>query len=69
MHLIHPVCRPWWSFLTDEQRQAQFEAAAGNIPAGRIGTPDDVADAIAYLVRASLITGAILPVDGGLTIA
>jgi len=36
---------------------------------GRIGTPGDVADAIGYLVHASLITGTILPVDGGFTVA
>lgn len=63
------VDTPWWSFLTDEQRQAHFEAAAESVPAGRIGTPADVADAIGYLVHASLITGIILPVDGGFTVA
>jgi NAD(P)-dependent dehydrogenase (short-subunit alcohol dehydrogenase family) len=63
------VDTPWWSFLTDEQRQAQFQAAASSVPAGRIATPADVADAIAYLIHASLITGTILPVDGGFTIA
>lgn len=63
------VDTPWWSFLPEDQRQAQFDAAAGSVPAGRIGTPEDVADAIDYLVHASLITGTILPVDGGFTVA
>jgi NAD(P)-dependent dehydrogenase (short-subunit alcohol dehydrogenase family) len=63
------VDTPWWSFLPEQQRQAQFDAAAGGVPAGRIGTPADVADAIGYLVHATLITGAILPVDGGFTVA
>jgi NAD(P)-dependent dehydrogenase (short-subunit alcohol dehydrogenase family) len=63
------VDTPWWSFLPEEQRQAQFAAAAGGVPVGRIGTPADVADAIGYLVHATLITGAILPVDGGFTVA
>jgi NAD(P)-dependent dehydrogenase (short-subunit alcohol dehydrogenase family) len=59
----------WWSFLPEDQRRAQFDAAAASVPVGRIGTPGDVADAVAYLVDASLVTGAILPVDGGLTVA
>jgi NAD(P)-dependent dehydrogenase (short-subunit alcohol dehydrogenase family) len=59
----------WWSFLPDDQRQAQFDAAAAGVPAGRIGSPADVAAAVAYLVSASLVTGTILPVDGGMTVA
>ncbi len=31
----------------------------------RWGTPQDVADAVVFLVRAGYITGAVLPVDGG----
>ena len=60
---------PWWSFLPDDQRQAQFAAAAGSVPAGRIGTAADVAGAVAYLIGASLVTGTILPMDGGYTVA
>lgn len=36
-------------------------------PLGRIGTPDEVAQAIYFLASASFITGAVLSVDGGLT--
>jgi pteridine reductase len=32
---------------------------------GRVGTPDDVADAVLYLVSATFVTGASLVVDGG----
>jgi len=32
---------------------------------GRIGQPEDVADAVAYLARASFVTGTSLVVDGG----
>jgi len=38
------------------------------IPLGHIGAPDDVAEAVAFLVseKAKYIVGALLPVDGGL---
>ena len=40
----------------------------GNIPAGRIGAVDDVANAVRFLASdaAGYITGAVLPVDGGM---
>jgi NAD(P)-dependent dehydrogenase (short-subunit alcohol dehydrogenase family) len=41
------------------------------IPLGHIGAPADVGEAVAFLVsdKAKYITGAILPVDGGLNVA
>jgi 3-oxoacyl-[acyl-carrier protein] reductase len=50
--------------LTDEQR----EALLVQTPLGRLGTPDDVAGAVAFLCSpaAAFITGATLAVDGGL---
>ena len=36
-------------------------------PAGRMGRPQDVVDAILYLSDASFTTGIVLPVDGGMS--
>jgi NAD(P)-dependent dehydrogenase (short-subunit alcohol dehydrogenase family) len=63
------VDTPWWSFLSDVDRQAQFEQWSSLVPAGRVATAEDVAEAARYLIGASLITGTIMPVDGGFTVA
>lgn len=36
-------------------------------PAGRVGCPEDVADAVLYLAGAGFVTGANLVIDGGMT--
>ncbi|MCR4891365.1 MAG: 3-oxoacyl-ACP reductase FabG [Lachnospiraceae bacterium] len=36
------------------------------IPLGRMGEPEDVAEAVAYLVTAKYVTGEVLRVDGGI---
>jgi 3-oxoacyl-[acyl-carrier protein] reductase len=49
-----------------EDRQADLAAM---VPLGRLGTPDDVAATVAFLCSeaAGYITGAAIPVDGGLS--
>jgi len=38
---------------------------AARVPLGRVGSPDDVAEAVLYLARAGYVTGSTLFVDGG----
>ncbi|GAA0538369.1 SDR family oxidoreductase [Chitinophaga japonensis] len=57
---------PWWNFLPEDTRQATFRQYADASPVARIGQPEDIAQAIALLVRNTFITGQVITVDGGL---
>ena len=60
---------PWWEALPADQRAALFESYAAGTPVGRIGHPEDVAGAILYLAGNGFVTGTVLDVSGGLTLA
>ena len=46
---------------------AQREKLIERIPMGRTGSPEEVAEAVRFCVRASYMTGATVTVDGGLS--
>lgn len=54
--------------MTDVLTDAQKEAMNSRIPAGRLGTPDDIAAAVLYLAspEAAYVTGQTLHVNGGM---
>ena len=64
------------SMWTDEMMKIfgtpeALEKIAKGIPLGRLGTPDDIANAVLFLAsdRANFITGQTISVDGGYTMA
>ena len=55
-----------WARFQDEQPEHFAQFVEREFPAGRLGTPEEVADVVAFLVseRANWINGAMIPVDG-----
>jgi NAD(P)-dependent dehydrogenase (short-subunit alcohol dehydrogenase family) len=45
--------------------QEQFEALGRQAPLQRTGHPDDIADAVVYLLRSEYVTGEVMHVTGG----
>lgn len=52
--------------MTAELDEAQRSAILGSIPLGRYAQPAEVAEVVSFLATASYVTGAVIPVDGGL---
>ena len=54
--------------MTAELSQERREEIVANVPLGRYASPAEVADVVAFIAspQAAYITGAVIPVDGGL---
>jgi NAD(P)-dependent dehydrogenase (short-subunit alcohol dehydrogenase family) len=70
---VNAVCpgtidTPWVQRLVEDAGES-LDALRARQPMGRLGTPEEVADAVLYLTTAEFVTGTILTVDGGLTAA
>lgn len=60
------VDTPWWDFLGEDQKAPAFAGFAGRTPVGRVGRPEDIADAIGFLVGNGFTSGHTLICDGGI---
>jgi 2-keto-3-deoxy-L-fuconate dehydrogenase len=70
---VNAVCpgtvdSPWVRRLVEEAGESLDELRARQ-PLGRLGTPEEIADAVAYLASdaAGFVTGSVFVIDGGLT--
>ncbi|MFD0688809.1 SDR family oxidoreductase [Actinomadura fibrosa] len=60
---------PWWDALPADQRAAMFAEHAAALPVGRVGRPEDVAQAIVMAATNGFMTGHVIEVNGGLSLA
>jgi NAD(P)-dependent dehydrogenase (short-subunit alcohol dehydrogenase family) len=56
----------YWAGVPEQQLEQIFGRMANALPAGRVGTADDIASAVLFIVTSSFVTGTVLAVDGGL---
>lgn len=60
---------PWWDAVPADMKQGMFDKAAKTLPAGRVGGPQDVASAIAWVATDGFVTGTVVDVSGGAALA
>ena len=54
-----------WRELPTRERDGLFASAAESLPVGRVGEPEEIAEAYLYLMRGGFSTGSVVVVDGG----
>lgn len=58
-----------WDGLGDDRRAAMFDTVANRLPVGRVGSADDAAKAVCFLIDNGYTSGSTIYVDGGGRIA
>jgi NAD(P)-dependent dehydrogenase (short-subunit alcohol dehydrogenase family) len=56
----------YWTGVPEKQLEEIFDHMAKALPVGRVGTAEDIANAVLFLVTTGYVTGTVLAVDGGL---
>ena len=54
----------WDQIASPEVKQARLAGMAAQLPGGRIGRPEDIANAVSYLMSDNLVTGTVLHAEG-----
>jgi NAD(P)-dependent dehydrogenase (short-subunit alcohol dehydrogenase family) len=56
----------YWTGTPDQQLEQIFDRVAKGLPVGRVGTAEDIARAVQFVIDSGFMTGTVLCVDGGL---
>jgi NAD(P)-dependent dehydrogenase (short-subunit alcohol dehydrogenase family) len=54
-----------WTQVAGDRKAEMLAAMAERLPVGRVGQPEDIADAISFLIGNGFSTGTTLHVEGG----
>ena len=54
-----------WGRMSATEREHLYESVGKSVPVGRVGEPDDIAQAYLFLMQEGFSTGQIVVVDGG----
>jgi NAD(P)-dependent dehydrogenase (short-subunit alcohol dehydrogenase family) len=60
---------PWWDWCPPDRKSALFTDFAQKTPVGRVGTPEETGQAIAFLVTNGFMTGQTIVCDGGIRLS
>ncbi|WP_030447617.1 SDR family oxidoreductase [Actinocatenispora sera] len=60
---------PWWSSMPEDARAEMFQRYGRALPAGRVGTADEVAQAVEFLAGNGYMTGSVIECAGGAQLA
>lgn len=62
------VDTPWWDSMSAAEKAAAFEHFAAQTLTGRIAQPEEIADAVVFLMGNANTTGTVIRCDGGLSL-
>jgi len=70
VNLVSPgaVDTELWDGMSKQQKQQFFDATEAKVPTGKVGQPDDVAEAFLYSMRDHNVTGFTIKTDSGASI-
>jgi len=60
---------PWWDWAAPDQKSQMFADFASQTPVGRVGTSEEIGNAIAFLVTNAFMTGQTIVCDGGIRLS
>lgn len=60
---------PWWDYLPQDERAQLLARTASALPVKRVGTPEEIAGQIVHIMQNGFMTGSVIQVDGGGSVA